>query len=71
MIAWEFHYLEFRGSSDGHANFVLRVGRRNRKGNYILREERLDITRDDLRTICEALTTFANRERESVRTLPI
>lgn len=71
MIAWEFHHLEFRGSSNGRADLVLRVGRRNRKGNYILREDRLDITRDDLRTLCEALTIFANRERESVRTLPI
>lgn len=71
MIAWEFHHLEFRGSSDGHASFVLRVGRKNRKGNYILREERLDITRDDLHILCEALTTFANRERASVQTLPL
>lgn len=71
MITWEFHHLEFRGSSNGHAELVLRAGRKNRKGKYVRREDRLIITRDDLRTLCEALTTFANRERASVQTLPL
>ena len=71
MMTWDFYHMEFKHSSNGRAEVSLRVGRKTRTEEYVTRDERITLTRDDLTTLHQALKAFADRERRALADMPL